>query len=85
MALCPQPIYCQTITGRVWFWSAFRTRAAQFPSAVRPFYTMPNPENPRFACAFDCFLRGEEITSGAQVRTRLHAHAGCTHLPACHV
>lgn len=40
-----------------------------FPSKVRPFYTMPNPENPRFANAFDCFLRGEEITSGAQ---RIH-------------
>eukprot|EP00708_Paratrimastix_pyriformis_P002776 GAFH01001533.1.p2 GENE.GAFH01001533.1~~GAFH01001533.1.p2 ORF type:complete len:463 (-),score=197.35 GAFH01001533.1:175-1563(-) len=37
-----------------------------FPTAVRPFYTMSRPENPRYARAFDCFLRGEEITSGAQ-------------------
>eukprot|EP00771_Trimastix_marina_P000065 gnl/Trimastix_PCT/1069.p2 GENE.gnl/Trimastix_PCT/1069~~gnl/Trimastix_PCT/1069.p2 ORF type:complete len:474 (+),score=206.55 gnl/Trimastix_PCT/1069:48-1469(+) len=40
-----------------------------FPTEVRPFYTMPNPEDPRYSRSFDCFLRGEEITSGAQ---RIH-------------
>lgn len=37
-----------------------------FPAAVRPFYTQPNATDPRYSLGFDCFLRGEEITSGAQ-------------------
>ena len=41
----------------------------QFPAAVRPFYTMPNPTDPRYSNSFDVFLRGQEITSGAQ---RIH-------------
>ena len=41
----------------------------QFPAAVRPFYTMPNPADPRYSNSFDVFLRGQEITSGAQ---RIH-------------
>ncbi|KAJ1551287.1 hypothetical protein HK096_001852 [Nowakowskiella sp. JEL0078] len=43
----------------------------KFPIAVRPFYTMPNSENKmligkNLANAFDFFMRGEEILSGAQ-------------------
>lgn len=38
----------------------------RYPSAVRPFYTMPCPEDPRYSCSFDVFVRGEEIISGAQ-------------------
>lgn len=41
----------------------------KFPSAIRPFYTMPNKEDPRYSNSYDVFLRGEEITSGAQ---RIH-------------
>ncbi|KAH0788145.1 Aspartate--tRNA ligase, cytoplasmic [Histomonas meleagridis] len=41
----------------------------KFPSAVRPFYTMPDPENPNYSNSYDMFLRGEEIVSGAQ---RIH-------------
>ena len=41
----------------------------QFPSSVRPFYTMPNKENPTFSNSYDMFMRGEEISSGAQ---RIH-------------
>ena len=33
---------------------------------VRPFYTMPNPEDPKWSNSFDVFMRGEEIISGAQ-------------------
>ncbi len=33
---------------------------------VRPFYTMPDPEDPRYSNSFDVFIRGEEIISGAQ-------------------
>jgi len=38
----------------------------RFPSAVRPFYTMPCPDDERYSNSYDVFLRGEEICSGAQ-------------------
>ena len=41
----------------------------QYPLTARPFYTMPSPTNPRFTNSYDVFVRGEEITSGAQ---RIH-------------
>lgn len=41
----------------------------KFPLAIRPFYTMPNGENPNYSNSYDFFMRGEEILSGAQ---RLH-------------
>lgn len=41
----------------------------KYPLAVRPFYTMPDPENPKFSNSYDMFMRGEEIISGAQ---RIH-------------
>ena len=41
----------------------------QYPSQVRPFYTMPNSQDERYANAYDFMLRGEEVLSGAQ---RIH-------------
>ncbi|KAJ2870002.1 aspartate--tRNA ligase dps1 [Coemansia aciculifera] len=41
----------------------------KFPLSIRPFYTMPDPENPQYSNSYDFFLRGEEIMSGAQ---RIH-------------
>lgn len=41
----------------------------RFPSCVRPFYTMPCPDDKRFTNSYDMFIRGEEISSGAQ---RIH-------------
>lgn len=38
----------------------------QYPSTIRPFYTMPNPKNPLFSNSYDIFIRGQEICSGAQ-------------------
>jgi len=38
----------------------------RYPSAARPFYTMPCSDDPRYSCSFDVFVRGEEIISGAQ-------------------
>ena len=38
----------------------------KYPSAIRPFYTMPDPEDPRFSNSYDIFIRGLEICSGAQ-------------------
>ncbi|KAI9735874.1 MAG: hypothetical protein M1834_001339 [Cirrosporium novae-zelandiae] len=36
---------------------------------IRPFYTMPDPEDPKLSNSYDFFMRGEEIMSGAQ---RIH-------------
>lgn len=41
----------------------------RFPAKCRPFYTMPSPDDSRYSNAFDVFMRGEEIVSGAQ---RIH-------------
>lgn len=53
----------------------------KFPLAIRPFYTMPDPEDPRYSNSYDFFMRGEEILSGAQrihdpelLKERLKAH-----------
>ena len=41
----------------------------KFPLAIRPFYTMPDPNNEKWSNSYDMFMRGEEILSGAQ---RIH-------------
>jgi nondiscriminating aspartyl-tRNA synthetase len=41
----------------------------KYPLDVRPFYTMPDPHNPKLSNSYDMFMRGEEILSGAQ---RIH-------------
>ncbi|KAF9977620.1 aspartate--tRNA ligase dps1 [Actinomortierella ambigua] len=41
----------------------------KFPLEVRPFYTMPDPNNPKYSNSYDFFIRGEEVLSGAQ---RIH-------------
>ena len=41
----------------------------KYPLAVRPFYTMPCPHNPKLSNSYDFFIRGQEIVSGAQ---RIH-------------
>jgi len=38
----------------------------RYPLNVRPFYTMPCPDDMRYSNSFDIFMRGEEIISGAQ-------------------
>nr|VDD57266.1 unnamed protein product [Brassica oleracea] len=38
----------------------------RFPTAVRPFYTMPCADNPLYSNSFDVFIRCEEIMSGGQ-------------------
>jgi hypothetical protein len=59
----------------------------RFPAAVRPFYTMPCPDDARYSNSYDVFLRGQEICSGAQ---RVHdpdmvsAHRPGMHAPAPH-
>lgn len=46
-----------------------------YPAAVRPFYTMLDPTDPDYTNSYDFFMRGEEITSGAQ---RIHDPAMLT-------
>ena len=41
----------------------------KFPMWLRPFYTMADPTDERYANSYDIFIRGEEVTSGAQ---RIH-------------
>lgn len=38
----------------------------KFPLSVRPFYTMPDPDDPTLSNSYDFYMRGEEILSGAQ-------------------
>ncbi|KAG5421021.1 DPS1 [Candida metapsilosis] len=60
----------------------------KFPLAVRPFYTMPDPEDPRYSNSYDFFMRGEEILSGAQrihdpelLKERMKAHEVDPNMP----
>ncbi len=41
----------------------------KFPTNARPFYAMPDPNNPNVTNSFDIFCRGQEILSGGQ---RIH-------------
>jgi nondiscriminating aspartyl-tRNA synthetase len=41
----------------------------KFPANARPFYAMPDPNNPELTNSFDIFCRGQEILSGGQ---RIH-------------
>eukprot|EP00602_Paraphysomonas_sp_CaronLab_P011180 CAMPEP_0185041882 /NCGR_PEP_ID=MMETSP1103-20130426/41734_1 /TAXON_ID=36769 /ORGANISM="Paraphysomonas bandaiensis, Strain Caron Lab Isolate" /LENGTH=514 /DNA_ID=CAMNT_0027581811 /DNA_START=100 /DNA_END=1645 /DNA_ORIENTATION=- len=38
----------------------------KYPLRIRPFYTMPCPNNSLFSNSYDLFIRGQEICSGAQ-------------------
>jgi nondiscriminating aspartyl-tRNA synthetase len=42
-----------------------------YPMAKRPFYTHPNPSDPRYANGFDLLFRGTELVTGGQ---RLHKY-----------
>lgn len=43
-----------------------------YPSAKRPFYTHPQPDDPRWTNSFDLLFRGRELVTGGQ---RLHNHS----------
>ena len=42
-----------------------------YPMAKRPFYTHPDPNNPKFSNSFDLLFRGTELITGGQ---RLHSY-----------
>lgn len=37
-----------------------------FPTASKPFYTKPDPENPKYSLSYDLLFRGVEVLSGSQ-------------------
>ncbi len=37
-----------------------------FPTAAKPFYIMPDPENPEYSLSYDLLFKGTEILSGSQ-------------------
>ncbi|PKI82595.1 aspartate--tRNA ligase [Malassezia vespertilionis] len=41
----------------------------KFPTAARPFYALPDENDPQFTNSFDIFVRGQEICTGGQ---RIH-------------
>ncbi len=43
----------------------------KYPLKIKPFYTMPDPANPKLSNSFDLEYRGREISSGSQ---RVHMH-----------
>lgn len=47
-----------------------------YPWRDRPFYTMPDPENPDETCSFDLLMRGMEIVTGSQ---RIHNYDQLIH------
>lgn len=42
-----------------------------YPWSQRPFYTLPDPENPKETCGFDLLFKGLEIATGGQ---RIHKY-----------
>jgi aspartyl-tRNA synthetase len=38
----------------------------RYPTCLRPLYTRPCEDDPRYSESFDMFLRGEEIASGSR-------------------
>ncbi len=38
----------------------------RFPMKAKPFYTMPDPENPELSLSYDLLFRGVEVLSGSQ-------------------
>ena len=50
-------------------WGSDFVFVTHYPGRKRPFYTMDDPEDPRYTLSFDLLFRGMEITTGGQ---RIH-------------
>ena len=50
-------------------WGSDFVFVTHYPGRKRPFYTMDDPEDPRYTLSFDLLFRGVEITTGDQ---RIH-------------
>ncbi|MFQ9598296.1 MAG: aspartate--tRNA(Asn) ligase [Flavonifractor plautii] len=53
-------------------WGSDFVFVTHYPGRKRPFYTMDDPEDPRYTLSFDLLFRGVEITTGGQ---RIHNYA----------
>lgn len=55
----------------IWQW-ALKTHKSDFvtvthfPTKSKPFYTLPDPENPELSLSYDLLFRGTEVLSGSQ-------------------
>jgi nondiscriminating aspartyl-tRNA synthetase len=52
-----------------------------YPMVKRPFYTHPNPDDPRYSNSFDLLFRGTELVTGGQ---RLHLYQDYLDSAAAH-
>lgn len=50
-------------------WGSDFVFVTHYPGRKRPFYTMDDPEDPRYTLSFDLLFRGMEVTTGGQ---RIH-------------
>ena len=50
-------------------WGSDFVFVTHYPGSKRPFYTMDDPDDPRYTLSFDLLFRGVEITTGGQ---RIH-------------
>lgn len=50
-------------------WNSEFVFITHFPTEKRPFYTYPDPQDPRFTLSFDLLFRGLEVVTGGQ---RIH-------------
>ncbi len=50
-------------------WGSDFVFVTHYPSKKRPFYTMDDPEDPRYTLSFDLLFKGMEVTTGGQ---RIH-------------
>jgi len=48
---------------------------SRYPRSARPFYTMPDTDDPDSTLGFDCLFRGLEVTTGSQ---RIHDYGMLT-------
>jgi len=48
-------------------WGSDFVFVTHYPGRKRPFYTMDDPEDPRYTLSFDLLFRGMEITTGGRL------------------
>jgi hypothetical protein len=61
----PLPGLCRREASAIVLRWEIGSAVGQFPTDVRPFYTMPHPTTPGVTNSYDWFIRGEEICSGS--------------------
>ncbi len=57
-------------------WGSDFVFVTHYPGRKRPFYTMDDPEDPRYTLSFDLLFRGVEITTGGPAYPQLRPAGG---------